>query len=266
MTRLTGLYVPGDRPDRFEKAASSGADLVVFDLEDAVAPAAKAQARSLVVSWLEDRVETLNIGIEVRVNAGDMDDLRAVADLPPSVGIRLPKTENPTLLDDVAAHIGDRPLTALLESARAVLDARAIAEHPAVTAIALGESDLRSQLGGGEPVLDHARLTAVFAARAAGLDAPMISVFPRIADEAGLIADTRRGADFGLVGRMAVHPRQLAPIRAVFAPTPDEIAWAQEVQSALEAGGVATLRSGEMVDPAMQGRAIAILRAAQQHG
>ncbi|MFK4789075.1 HpcH/HpaI aldolase/citrate lyase family protein [Microbacterium sp. ZW T5_56] len=266
MTRLTGLYVPGDRPDRFEKAASSGADLVVFDLEDAVAPAAKAEARSQVVTWLRDHAETLDVGIEVRVNAGDLDDLRAVAELAPTVGVRLPKTEELALLDDVAAHIGRRPLTALLESARAVLDARAIGEHPAVTAIALGESDLRSQLGGADQVLDHARLTAVFAAHAAGLDAPMISVFPRIADEAGLIADTRRGADLGLVGRMAVHPRQLAPIRAVFAPTPEQVAWAREVQAALGEGGVATLRSGEMVDRAMRGRADAILRAVEQHG
>ncbi len=266
MTRITGLYVPGDRPERFEKAVSSGADLVVFDLEDAVPPTAKLQARSHVLAWLEQHATTLTVDVEVRVNAGDIDDLSALAELPSSVGVRLPKTEDVGLLDAVSELIGRRPLTALLESARAVLDARAIAEHPAVTAIALGESDLRSQLGGAEPVLDHARLTAVYAARAAGLDAPMISVFPRIGDEPGLIADTRRGADLGLVGRMAVHPRQLAPIRAVFAPTPEEVTWAREVQAALHVGGVATLRSGEMVDPAMQGRANSILRAAGESG
>jgi len=266
MTRLTGLYVPGDRPDRFDKAVSSGADLVVFDLEDAVAPAAKAAARSHVLAWLGEHATSLTVDVEVRVNAGDIDDLSAMAELPSSVGVRLPKTEDVGLLDMVSARIGRRPLTALLESARAVLDARVIAGHPAVTAIALGESDLRSQLGGAAQVLDHARLTAVFAAHAAGLAAPMISVFPRIADEPGLIADTRRGADLGLIGRMAVHPRQLAPIRTVFAPSPEEVLWARDVLAALTEGGVTTLPTGEMVDPAMQGRANAILRAAHEDG
>ena len=259
----TGLYVPGDRPDRFATAERSGADLVVFDLEDAVAPERKTQARDAVVSWLQRPEAAAAAPVrQVRVNAGDDDDLRAVGELPADVGIRLPKTEHPDDLDRVAQLAPGRPVTALLESARGVAEATRIAEHPAVTALALGDSDLRSELGGGEPVLDHARLIALFAARAAGLPAPMAAVYPGIRDLDGLAADSRRLAELGLFGRMAAHPSQVPVIARIFAPSAAEVAWAEEVLAALAAGtGVATLTSGEMVDPAMRGRAQRILAA-----
>ncbi len=257
----TGLYVPGDRPDRFAAAEASGADLVVFDLEDAVAPPRKAEARDAVTAWLRERADDGPVR-QVRVNAADDDDLRAVASLPAGVGIRLPKTEGPADLDRVLALAPGRSVTVLLETARGVVDAVRIAEHPAVAALALGDSDLRSELGGGDAVLDHARLVALFAARAAGLPAPMASVYPAIRDADGLASDTRRLAALGLWGRMAVHPAQLPVIAEVFAPTAEEVAWAQEVLSALASGaGVATLTSGEMIDPAMRGRAQRILAA-----
>lgn len=257
----TGLYVPGDRPDRFAKAETSGADLVVYDLEDAVPPTGKTAARRAVVERLLS-AEPGAVAAQVRVVAGDVDDLRAVALLPAHVGVRLPKVEGSADLDRAAALAPGRPLTALIESARGVLHAAEIAAHPAVTQVALGESDLRSDVGGGDPVLDHARLVVLFAARAAGLPAPMGSVYPAIRDLDGLRADTLRLAGLGLFGRMAVHPTQLAPIAAVFRPDATEIAWAQEVLAALRDGGVTTLASGEMVDPAMRGRAERILRAA----
>ncbi|MFF5624722.1 HpcH/HpaI aldolase/citrate lyase family protein [Microbacterium sp. NPDC012755] len=262
----TGLYVPGDRPDRFASAEGSGADLIVFDLEDAVAPDRKVLARDAVVEWLRGgrhaagsaatgAADAPSVAVQVRVNAGDEDDLRVVSALPEGIGIRLPKVESAADVDRVASVAPGRPLIALLESARGVVDATEIAQHPTVSALALGESDLRSDVGGGERMLEHARLTVLFAARAAGLPAPMASVFPAIRDLEGLDADTRRAADLGLFGRMAVHPSQLPVIAAVFSPTPAEVAWAEEVLAALAAGGVATLASGEMVDPAMRARA-----------
>lgn len=259
----TGLYVPGDRPDRFASAAGSGADLVVFDLEDAVSPDHKAEAREAVSAWMHGWPSQAEGGParQVRVNADDDDDLRAIAALPADVGVRLPKTEDPADLDRVADLAPGRPVTALLESARGVMNAARIAEHPAVAALALGDSDLRSELGGGRPVLDHARLVALYAARAAGLPAPMASVYPAIRDAQGLASDTRRLAELGLWGRMAVHPAQVPVIAGVFAPSAEEVAWAEEVRAALAGGGVATLASGEMVDPAMRGRADRILAA-----
>lgn len=258
---LTGLYVPGDRSDRFASAEGSGADLVVFDLEDAVAPERKPAARDAVVDWL-DGERRGPAAVQVRVNAGDEADLRAVAGLAPDIGIRLPKVETAADVARAVVLAPGRAVIALLESARGVLNAAAIAEHPAVVALALGESDLRSEVGGGAPMIDHARLAMLFAARAAGLPAPMASVYPGIRDLEGLAADTRHAADLGLVGRMAAHPMQLSVIAAVFAPTASDVAWAREVAAVMRAGGVSTLASGEMVDAAMRGRAENILRAA----
>lgn len=259
----TGLYVPGDRPDRFAKAEASGADLVVYDLEDAVPGERKAAARRAVVERLA-AASPGGTAIQVRVNLGDLDDLHAVAGLPSHVGVRLPKVENAAQLDRAAALAPDRPLIALIESAGGVLHAAEIAAHPAASQVALGESDLRSDVGGGEPMLDHARLAVLFAARAAGLPAPMGSIYPRIRDIEGLLADTRRLSDLGLFGRMAVHPVQLEPIATVFRPRPEEVRWAFAVLETLGEDGVSTLSSGEMVDPAMRGRAERILRAVEE--
>ncbi|MCT2584818.1 HpcH/HpaI aldolase/citrate lyase family protein [Actinophytocola gossypii] len=254
---ITGLYVPGDRPDRFDKAVATGADLVILDLEDAVAPERKAFARDAVVAWLVDRAA--ECVVQVRVNAGDGDDLAALRGLA-GFEVRLPKVEAPSEVDEVAAVLPGVPVTALVESALGVERAARIAGHPAVTRLGLGESDLASELGtDADAVLDHARVRLLYAARAAGLPPPMLSAYPAIADLAGLRADTERGRRLGWVGRVAVHPTQLPVIAEVFRPTEAERRWADQVLAAVGTGGVATLPNGEMVDPAMVGRARAIL-------
>ena len=258
MPLLTGMYVPGNRPDRFEKAVRSGAELVVFDLEDAVAPDDKTRARATVVEWLTQHpVEELIV--QVRINTGSIDDVDAIGALPLTVEIRLPKVEHAGDVDLVTAHAPGRPVTALIESASGLFAAASIAAHPSVTRLALGEADLRSELGGGMPLIDAARTQLAFAAAAAGLVAPMLSAYPAIDDVDGLIEDTRRGAEYGFVGRMAVHPRQLAPIAEAFRPSEREIAWARSVLEATERGGVSRLANGDMVDRAMRGRAERIL-------
>ncbi|SDK81883.1 citrate lyase subunit beta / citryl-CoA lyase [Glycomyces sambucus] len=265
MNPVSALYVPGDRPDRFDKAAASGADVVILDLEDAVADAAKAAALDHVTAWLAAR--TGGPEVQVRVNVGADHEIRAVRATGAHVGLRIPKVEAPEDLGVIASLAQGLPLTALVESARGLQNAGPIAAHPAVAALALGEADLASDLGStAEAVLDHARIRLLVAARAAGLPAPMLSVYPRIQDLDGLRADTERGRALGLRGRTAVHPKQLPVIREVFAPDPEETAWAEAVVAALGGaadggGGVATLPSGEMVDPAMLGRARAILAA-----
>ncbi|MFI7672708.1 HpcH/HpaI aldolase/citrate lyase family protein [Actinophytocola sp. NPDC049390] len=255
MTPVTGLYVPGNRPDRFDKAVATGADLVVLDLEDAVPPEEKTSAREAVAAWLASaRVDCL---LQVRVNA--VDDLPAFQDLT-GFEVRLPKVESPAQVDRVTRALPDVAVTALLETALGVEHAAAIAAHPAVTRLALGESDLASDLGTrDEAVLDHARIRLLYAARAADLPAPMLSAYPAIRDLAGLRADTERGRALGWYGRVAIHPTQLPVIAAVFRPTAEERRWAEEVLSATSAGGVTTLANGDMVDPAMLGRAKAIL-------
>lgn len=251
---ITGLYVPGDRPDRFAKAVATGADLVILDLEDAVPPDRKAFAREAVAAWLS--TAAVDCVLQVRVNGPE--DLPALRQLT-GFEIRIPKVESPARVDEVAEALPDVPLTAVVESAVGVEHAAEIAEHPAVTRLGLGESDLASELGTrADAVLDHARVRLLYAARAAGLPAPMLSAYPAIPDLDGLRADTERGKALGWVGRVAVHPSQLPVIAAVFRPTEAEARWAHEVLSA-GTGGATTLHNGEMVDPAMLGRARAII-------
>lgn len=260
---LTALYVPGDRPDLFDKAVASGADAVLLDLEDGVAPAAKARARESVVAWLSARSDATvraRPAVQVRVNADSALalDCAALRSVGTGVHVRLPKVESAIDVANVVARLGATSrVTALLESALGVQRAAEVAAHPAVVALALGEVDLASDLRSAEPaVLDHARLTVLFAARAAGLPVPMLSVYPNIDDLDGLRRDTERGRELGLRGRVAVHPKQLPIIRTVFAPSDDSVRWATQVVAAMtDGGGVTTLADGSMVDPAMLDRA-----------
>jgi citrate lyase subunit beta/citryl-CoA lyase len=257
MKPLCALYVPGDRPDRFDKAAASGADLVILDLEDAVPDRAKAQALANVLEWLDTPPKT---AVQVRVNPGAAHEIRALRALGADVGLRIPKVDGPRMLDAIAYLAGPLPLTALIESARGLEAAAAIAAHPAVHEIALGEADLASDLGSADDLVrDHMRVRLLLAARSAGLAAPMLSAYPAIADLEGLKADTERGRALGLHGRVAVHPKQIPVIKEVFAPSEQDLAWARAVVEAVENGGVATLPDGQMVDPAMLGRARSLL-------
>ncbi len=254
---ITGLYVPGNRPDRFDKAVATGADLVILDLEDSVAPVDKAFARDAVTAWLAGASVDSVIKPVLQVRVHDRDDLAALRGLS-GFEVRLPKVETTAQLDEVAAALPGVAVTALVESAFGVEHAAEIAAHPTVTRLGLGESDLASELGTrADQVLDHARVRLLYAALAAGLPAPMLSAYPDIRDLDGLRADTERGRALGWVGRVAIHPTQLPVIAEVFRPTADERRWADEVLAA--GAGVSTLRSGEMVDPAMVGRAKAIL-------
>lgn len=264
MSSVTALYVPGDRPDRFDKAVASGAGTVIVDLEDAVAPDRKAMARDLAVEWIRGLGVGALPSIEVRVNAGDAADLDAVSRLDRRVGIRVPKVESGADIDRVIGAVGERRITALIETARGLERLGEIASRPGVAALGLGESDLAGDLGATSPaVMEYARIRVVMAARSAGLPAPFLSVYPRIDDLPGLEADTRAGRALGFGGRNAIHPAQLPVIDAAFAPTPDELAWATATVAALAQEGVARLPSGEMVDAAMLGRAQRILARAR---
>ncbi|HEX2143418.1 MAG TPA: CoA ester lyase [Glycomyces sp.] len=257
MRPLSALYVPGDRPDRFDKAASSGADIVILDLEDAVADRGKGEALTNVVSWL---AAPPRVAVQIRVNPHAAHEIRAIRATCADVGLRIPKVDDARKLDAIAYLADGLPLTALIESARGLEAAAAIAAHPAVHAIALGEADLASDLGSADDLVrDHMRVRLLVAARSAGLDPPMLSAYPDIQDLDGLRADTERGRALGLHGRVAVHPKQIPVIREAFAPSAEDRAWARSVVDAMENGGVATLPNGEMIDPAMLGRARALL-------
>ncbi|GGP83033.1 CoA ester lyase [Streptomyces griseomycini] len=257
---LTWLYAPGDRPAVVAKALVSGADVVVVDLEDAVAPGRKAYARAATAELLRDPQP---VPVHVRVNAlcgpWAEADLAAVAPAPGLSGLRLPKVSSPSEVVRVArralsAHGGVLPLYALLESALAVERAHAVAAaHPALRGIAIGETDLRADLGVRDDAgLDWSRSRVVVAARAAGLAPPAQSVHPDIRDLEGLAASCAHGRALGFLGRAAIHPRQLPVIERAYLPGEEEIEQAEAiVKAAVTEQGAQALPDGRFVDAAV---------------
>jgi citrate lyase subunit beta/citryl-CoA lyase len=254
-TPLTWLYAPGDRPHVVAKALASGADVVVVDLEDAVAPDRKAYARDATVELLSGPQP---VPVHVRVNALDgpwgAADLTALATAPGLGGVRLPKVTRPSDVVRAALHTGEVPLYALLETALGVEHAFAVAScHPALRGIALGEADLRADLGvRADAGLDWPRSRVIVAARAAGLAPPPQSVHPDTRDLEGLIASCAHGRALGFLGRAAIHPRQLPVIERVYLPTQEEIERAETVvKAAAQEEGAQALADGRFVDAAV---------------
>lgn len=268
-TVLTWLYAPGDRPDVVAKALRSGADVVLVDLEDAVAPDRKEYARAATAELLA-RPAPGPAAVHVRINAiGGQHaaaDLAALASLPGLGGLRLPKVAGPADIADVVRQLRARPdgdaghggalpgLYPLLESALGIENAFAVATaDPAVRGIALGEADLRADLGmSDENALAWPRARVVVAARAAGLAPPAQSVYPDVKDLVGLAESCARGRALGFLGRTAIHPRQLPVIERAYLPTAAEVAAARETVAAAETdGGALALPDGRFVDAAV---------------
>lgn len=289
---ITLLYAPADRPERFIKALESGADAVIFDLEDAVAPSAKEQARNNLVELFTPAqpgspaviatqtaptaIQTAlrAVQVQVRINAVDSPwfekDLELMQSLPLEVGVRVPKAEFISTVALIAQKLPGRDLFLLLESAFGIENAFALASaSPRVKGISLGEADLRSQLGiTGDAGLEYARSRAVYAAAAVGLEPPAMAVYASVTDLEGLAQSCQEGKKLGMFGRTAIHPRQLNTIRAAFLPSADEVAAAQEIvdrmATATQSGaGTVVLADGTFLDAAMVARAQRILRVAR---
>ncbi|MGQ0846657.1 MAG: HpcH/HpaI aldolase/citrate lyase family protein [Sporichthyaceae bacterium] len=248
------LFVPGHRPDRFAKAAGAGAGAIILDLEDAVAPEDKPEARKHVVEWLEGG--NGGSGVVVRINPPGTpwyaDDLKAVA----GHVVMLPKAETAQQVADVAAATG-AGVVPLIETAAGVLNAHAILSVPGVVRAAFGSIDLSAQLG-VDPN-DHqaflaARSHLVLASGAAGVGGPIDGVTVDVKDEARLTSDSRHGASLGFTAKMCIHPAQLEVVHTTFRPTEDEIVWAKRVVEAAGGGAVTTL-DGKMVDKPVVDRA-----------
>ncbi|KIF74023.1 citrate lyase subunit beta [Streptomyces sp. 150FB] len=252
-TPLTWLYVPGDRPEVVAKALGSGADVVIVDLEDAVAPHRRAYALDATVELLAGPTG-IPAAPPVHVRIGDERDLTSLAGLPGLSALRLPKITHASDIHRVAARAPDVPLYALLESASAVEHAYAVATaHPAVRGIALGEADLSADLGVRDDAgLDWSRGRVVVAARAAGLAPPVQSVFPDVRDLDGLAASCAHGRALGFLGRTAIHPRQLPVIERAYLPSPEELVIAEEIlEAAAGDAGALALSDGRFVDAAI---------------
>ncbi|OXM72035.1 MULTISPECIES: HpcH/HpaI aldolase/citrate lyase family protein [Amycolatopsis] len=258
----TILFVPGDRPDRFGKAATSGADGIVLDLEDAVAPGRKDEARENVRQWRA----TGGPGL-VRVNDATSpwyeDDVAALKDGPCSVV--LPKATGPDQVRDLIDRLPEGScVVPTLETAAGILEARAICSVPGVVRVAFGNGDLAQELGvdhGDHLGLAHARSAVVLASAAAGVAPPLDGVTIAIRDERKLVEDTRHAARLGFTGRMCIHPAQISVIHEVLAPTEEALAWARGVlESATD--GASTDVHGNMIDKPIVERARRLL----EHG
>ncbi|MFC5366675.1 HpcH/HpaI aldolase/citrate lyase family protein [Salinirubrum litoreum] len=262
MSRRSVLFSPGDQPELLRKAPRSGADTVVFDLEDAVTPDRKAEARAAVRAVLSDPDFDPDCEVTVRVNAGRVaetdldailgDDTRLDAVVVPKVAA----AEDVASVADSLAEAGRSvPIVALIESAAGVLHAEEIADADATDALVFGAEDLAADLGAtrtteGTEVL-YAREHVVLAASAAGIDA-IDTLYTDFDDTEGLAEDTAFGLELGYDGKLAIHPAQVPVINDAFTPAPERVEWARRVLSAREeaeqAGRGVFQVDGEMID------------------
>ena len=258
---ITWLFVPGDRPDRFEKARRSGADEVICDLEDAVGAGVKDRARTDVVNWLADSGEAW-----VRINAPETPwhaaDIAALAGLRGLRGIVVPKAESATALR-LIGETANACLIALIESAAGIHHAHQIAGVPAVVRLAFGPVDYALDIDAEESdeSLLLARSALVLASRVAGQLAPVDGATMNLADTEQVRLAALRARRLGFGGKLCVHPRQIAPAAAGFQPTDEQVEWAHRVlrQERGHDGG-ARVKDGLMVDKPVVERARRIIR------
>jgi citrate lyase subunit beta / citryl-CoA lyase len=256
------LFAPGHNAKLVRRVFEAGADAVMLDLEDAVPPDAKDTAREMVAEALADHPAW------VRVNAARTEwceaDLAAVGG--GAFGIRIPKAESADDVHWVAERAPGKPIICAIESARGILAAAEIAAAPGVRHLAMGGVDLQNDLNAANGNLQtlYARSHLVVVSRAAGLEPPIDSVYPRLDDEAGLREQATFARSLGFFGKSAIHPRQLPVLHEVFTPSERELGWAREVVAAFEAAGGAALRlpSGEFVDLPVARRARRLLELA----
>ncbi len=275
------LFIPGDDRHKIEKGAASGVDAVVLDCEDGVAASRKAEARATIAAALREvdfgRSERI-----VRVNPFSThlthDDIAAILPAQPDA-ILLPKVESASdihLIDRMMAETA-AALLALVETARGVVHLREIAACaeaiPRLQALIFGAEDFAGDIGAVRTASGHeiayGRGAVVVHAKAFGLQA-IDMVFPPLDDEAGLRAEARNGQEMGYTGKMAIHPRQIAPIQETFLPTAAAIAAAQRLIEAFEAhqaaGRGAFQLDGRMVDMPMIRAAQRVIESARAAG
>ena len=294
------LFVPGDRPERYAKALASGADAIVLDLEDAVAPAAKPAARAAIAAWLASSPDAHRAVVRINDESTPWfaDDLRMLAaargrwqvsgvtdttavsgsgfgaaDGGPAV--MCPKAERIETLAALRAQCPQAAVLALIESARGVLAAPVLAAAPGVQRLVFGTLDYALDLdldldAWPEPIaLDAAATAIALASRAAGLAAPVAGVTVQIDDETRLRSDLARARALGFGAKLCIHPRQIAGVHAALSPSADDIAWARRVMTAVDGAdgasgppGVLQL-DGRMVDRPVIERARRLLARAR---
>jgi citrate lyase subunit beta/citryl-CoA lyase len=267
----TMLFVPGDRPERFVKAHQSGADLIIIDLEDAVAPENKSRALDEAVAALTTEAESLPGGrltALVRIDGTHSEvqlaALRKVAQSPGNglLGVMVPKAESAKQMSEaIAALPSGLGIVALVESAKGLINAHDIASVPGVTRLGFGAVDFGVDVDAThERVLDYARAQIVVASTATGVAAPVDSPSLSIKDNEIVSAEALRAREFGFGGKLCIHPAQVELVASSFAPSAEQIAWAHKV---VELEGGAAQLDGAMIDKPVVDRAKRILARAE---
>jgi len=252
------LYVPGNDIERLDKSLGRGADAIIVDLEDAIAPDKKDEARVIVKHWLT----TVSTAVEiwVRINSAEgMKDLDVEAIKQPAVtGVVLAKTGSIKDVEWLNKKLTGTAIqiSALIESAEGVFNAQAIAKGPRITRLQIGEADLRSEIGtftDDETTIQFARSIAIFASAAAKINPPVAAVSTNFKDFDAFRASTIQFKKWGYFGRTCIHPAQLEIANEIFTPTADEMATAQDIIDRLTAagGGVGLDARGQMIDEAV---------------
>lgn len=256
------LFVPGTHPERFSKAESAQPDVVLIDLEDAVAPGDKPRARANATAWLSQHAAA------VRINTGPDrdDDLQAIATSPGLLAVIVPKAESS---DDITAVAGSLPrpipVLALVETALGLQQAPEIARSPGVARLIFGNVDFTLDAGincldADESELRYARSALVVASRAANLPSPVDGVQVDLDNVDQLFRTTRTSRALGFSGRLCLHPSQVRAVHEALAPTAAQIAWAKQVVAVAGTSGGAAVRVGSrMIDRPLVDSARAVL-------
>jgi citrate lyase subunit beta/citryl-CoA lyase len=266
------LFVPANRPERFQKAVQSGADAIILDLEDAVPLVEKASARDAIRhQW--PQLLTLDVPMVVRVNAADSaawsQDLVALAGLQRLAAVMVPKAESAEALRQAHEALSGVAVLPLVESAAGYDALHHIAAAPGVLRLALGHIDFMADTGlqcsDDERELAPLRFAMAMTTRLHRLAPAIDGVTVAIDDAARLREDTQRALRFGFGAKLCIHPRQVAGVHEAMAPSAEELDWARRVVAADAAsGGAAVQIEGRMVDAPVVLRAQRLLAQAQR--
>ncbi|OZC63595.1 hypothetical protein CH306_26330 [Rhodococcus sp. 15-725-2-2b] len=260
------LFVPGDRPERFAKAAVSGADVIVFDLEDSVDATDKNSARLAVSQWLRAGHQGI-----VRINAADTewyrDDVLSVVGMH-ATGVMVPKASDPIKIASLRASLHwNIAFVSLVETSAGVASASAISAVPGTTRTAFGSIDLAAELDvspDDRECMAFARGALVIAAAAAALPGPIDGVTTAIHDKATITSDTQYAKRLGLTAKMCIHPHQIPIVHDALSPTRDDLEWAKGILDRVRRGNSSAVAvGGHMVDAPVIKRARRILGYAQ---
>jgi citrate lyase subunit beta/citryl-CoA lyase len=250
------LFVPGNRPERFEKAIRSGADAVVLDLEDSVPSFAKQAARVAIAdAW--DALKLSKIPLVVRINSLDRtlgeDDVAWLSTLTPPAGVMVPKADSADALTALNARLPGAHLLPLIESASGYAALSQVGGATGVLRLVIGHIDFVADTGlscsTDERELTPLRFAVAMCTRLFGLAPAVDGVTVSINDDEVLEADTRRALSFGFGAKLCIHPRQIQIVHKALAPSPKDVEWARRVVAAdAESGGAAVQLDGRMVD------------------